>query len=120
MNNQTSQILLNSKIKFVMGMSEVWGADCLGLIVIKHKLENLDYSWESKIPRKIMRFEKFKQYLLDCNCIEDPTGDIALVKYPTHAHLGLIHESFYISQCNIVGETVVSKIPENVTRFRYM
>lgn len=119
MKKQTAEILLQSKIKFVMGMSEDWGADCVGLIVLKHKLEGLDYSWEVNIPRKIMSFERFQDYLLKCDCVQDEKGDIGLVKYPRHAHLGLIYKDLFISQCNIVGETVVSKIPADTTRFSY-
>jgi hypothetical protein len=121
MKQQTFDILSKSKIKFVLGMSEFFGADCLGLVILKHKMEGLDYSWEHKIPRKHMSFNNFHNHLLSNSCIVDQEfGDICLVNYRTYAHLGLCHDGMMISQSNITGETLVEPLPDNVTKYRYI
>jgi hypothetical protein len=120
MKQQTFDILSKSEIKFVLGMSEIFGADCLGLVILKHKMEGLDYSWEVNIPRKHMSFDTFHKHLLANSCIVDQEfGDICLVNYRTYAHLGLCHKDQMISQSNVKGGTLVEPLPENVTRYRY-
>jgi hypothetical protein len=121
MKQHTFDILSQSKIKFVLGMSEVFGADCLGLVILKHKIEGLDYSWESNIPRKHMSFDSFHGHLLANKCIVDQNyGDICLTNYRTYAHLGLCHGDVMVSQSNLTGQTVVEPLPKNATRYRYI
>jgi hypothetical protein len=121
MKQQTFDILSQSKIKFVLGMSEIFGADCLGLLVLKHKMENLDYSWEPSIPRKHMSFDSFHKLLIaNKHIVDQEFGDVCLVNYRTYAHIGLCHDGQMISQSNITGETLVEPIPVNAIIYRYI
>lgn len=117
MKDFTAKILFSSEIPFALGHSEVWGADCLGIMVLQHKLDELDYSWESEIPRKPMSFAEYDYYLRKFNYFPDEKGDIIVLRYIGSAHLGLVHGDKMVSQDNRMGGTYVQNIPDNGYRY---
>lgn len=117
MRDFTAQILFSSQIPFAMGMSEIWGADCLGLVILQHKMDNLDYSWEYTIPRRPMSFQEYCYYLTQCGYTPDDQGDVIVLRYVGNAHLGLVHKDKMVSQDNRMGGTYVQNIPTNGFRF---
>lgn len=98
-------------------MSERWAADCLGLLVLKCKLDGEHTDWEPSIPRKVMSFENFDKYLKQNGYVPDKDGDVGVLRYIGSAHLGLVHKDKFVSQDNALGGTSVRSLPDNLYRY---
>lgn len=110
----------NTSIPFKVGQSSLYGADCLGLIILYLKSQGYKCEWESKIKRGFATYEYFKEKLEENNAILDPSGNIFLHRFVGSAHIGLIIDKHYVYQSNITLKTEYSDIPKNGYRYKYL
>jgi hypothetical protein len=114
------QIYKNTSIPFVLGQSTIYGADCVGLLILTLKNHGYKCEWEDKIIRQPGKYAYFKRMFSKCNFIRDDNGVFALIRDPRSAHVGLISEDQIIYQDNKIGRTNVVPILKNIYRYSYL
>jgi hypothetical protein len=117
---QATELILNSSIPFAFGGSKVWGADCVGLILLYQDLIGHPFPNEISIPRGHGTYEQFVKVLKRCNCVLDPDGPIVVERFIGSAHMGLCLNGLYVNQSNTIGSTEVKEMPSNIVRFGYL
>jgi hypothetical protein len=110
----------NTRIPFKTGQSNIYGADCVGLVILYLRMNGFKCEWEKDLVKKTSGYDLFKTELEKNNFVKNKEGNIVLQRFIGLGHIGLCIDNKFVFQDNISRFTKFTDLPTNIYRYEYL